>query len=198
MSTAVLTAEPKKKKKEIHISKEKFLLEYTKREDGFKYEWNDGKVEKSTTMNQYQSKFFIILMEVLLKTQAFKNGHRIVQETDMDTSPIQLRRPDIAFYTADQLKKMWNKEGNQVSPFVVEVISPNDKAEDIIKKLVEYFNAGVQVVWHIFPGSQRVDVYTSPDEVAICRGEAVCSAAPIIPDLQVRAGTFFTKQVTVK
>lgn len=85
---------------------------------------------------------------------------------------------------------MWNKE-NQVSPFLIEVISPTDRAESFNKKLIEYFEVGVQVVWHIFPETKRIDVYTSPDHVAICRGEAVCNAAPVIPELQNKAETFF-------
>ncbi|MCB0517649.1 MAG: Uma2 family endonuclease [Lewinellaceae bacterium] len=193
MSSAT-AAEPKQKSKSQApsiISKEQFLRKYTNREDGYKYEWNNGLVEKTNAINQYQSKFFIVLLDVLIKTAAFKEGGRIVQETDMDTSPIQLRRPDIAYYTAEQLKKMWNKE-NQVALFIVEVISPSDKAEDINKKLEEYFRAGVQVVWHIFPESKKVDVYTSPDDVTICRDKAVCSAAPVIPYLEVVAEVLFS------
>ncbi len=193
MSTTIAQAEPKPaatRRQPRRISKEQFLRDYSKREDGYKYEWNNGIVEKTSAMNQQQTKFFILLLDLLLKTNAYKDGGMLVMETDMDTSPVQLRRPDIAFYSGVQRPKMWAGE-NQVAPWVTEVISPTDKAEDIHKKLDEYFRAGVQVVWHIFPHAEKVYVYTSPDNVTICSGKTICSAAPALPDLEISAGVLF-------
>jgi hypothetical protein len=47
------------------------------------------------------------------------------------------------------------------------------------------------VVWHIFPESKQVYVYTSPENVTICRGTEVCSTAPTLPDLQIEAEQLF-------
>ena len=193
MSTTISQAEPKPKaarRQPRRISKEQFLREYSDREDGYKYEWNNGVVEKTKAMNQQQSKFFIFLLDLFLKTKAYKNGGRLVMETDMDTSPVQFRRPDIAFFTGEQLPLMW-KGKNQVAPWLAEVISPTDNADKINEKLEEYFRAGVQVVWHIFPTSKKVDVFTSPDDVTICRGKTVCSGAPALPDFQIPAEALF-------
>lgn len=172
------------------ISLEQFLLKYSDREDGYKYEWNNGRIEKSKAMNQQQSKFFYILLSFFLKTEAARKGGLLIAETDMQTTREQYRRPDIAFYNAEQLSSMWSGQ-NQIAPWVVEIISPTDNADKINQKLEEYFRAGVQVVWHIFPASQKVDVFTSPDDVKICRGKVVCSAAPAVPDLEIAAETLF-------
>ena len=85
---------------------------------------------------------------------------------------------------------MWSGQ-NQVAPWVIEVISTNDYANKINKKLDEYFLAGVQVVWHIYPESKQVHVFTSPEQVNICRGNVVCSAAPALGDLEVSAEELF-------
>ena len=193
MSTATAIAPSRKRqvrREPKRISKEHFLRYYSNKEDGSKYEWNEGIVEKTETINQRHSKFFILLIDLFLKTAAYKKGGRLVMETDMDTSPVQLRRPDMAYFTAEQLPKMWGGE-NQVAPWVCEVISPTDKADDVNAKLDEYFHAGVQVVWHIFPHSQKVDVYTSPEQVTICRGKTVCSGAPVLPDFEMAAEELF-------
>lgn len=172
------------------ISLEQFLLKYSDREDGYKYEWNNGRIEKSKAMNQQQSNLFFLLLEAFLKTNAFKSGGGLITETDMPTVGDQLRRPDIAFFTHQQ--RLLMKQGqNQIAPWVVEIISPTDNADKINQKLEEYFRAGVQVVWHIFPASQKVDVFTSPDDVKICRGKVICSAAPAVPDLEIAAETLF-------
>ncbi len=173
-----------------NISKERFLLEYSDREDGFKYEWNNGRIEKTQTMNQLQSKFFFRLLSLFLKTSAAQKGGMLITETDVDTAPEQLRRPDICFFTAEQLPLMWAGQ-NQVATWVAEVISPTDKAGHVANKMEEYFRAGVLTVWHIYPAQQKVEVYTSPDDVKICRAKTICSGAPALPDLEISAEELF-------
>lgn len=172
------------------ISKERFLVEYADRDDGFKYEWNDGLIEKTTSMNQLQSKFFYRLLSLFLKTEAARKGGMLITETDVDTTALQLRRPDISFFAADQLPLMWSGQ-NQVATWVAEVISPTDKVDHVNRKLEEYFAAGVQVVWHIFPASQKVEVFSSPDDVKICRAKTICSGAPALPDFEISAEELF-------
>ena len=193
MSTAIAQAKPKSKavvRQQRRISLTEFLRNYSDKEDGYKYEWNNGLVEKTKTMNQQQAHFFFILLESFQKTSAFKNGGGLITETDMFTSTEQMRRPDIAFYTGGQRRLMKNGE-NQVAPWLAEVISPSDNADKINEKLEEYFRAGVQVVWHIFPASNQVYVYTAPDKVTICRGKTGCSGAPALPDFEISAEDLF-------
>jgi Uma2 family endonuclease len=193
MSTSIATIEPKPKaplRQPRRVSKARFLKEYADREDGYKYEWNDGVIEKYQGMNQQQAEIYFLLMAYFQKTEASKTGGGLITETDMLTTPNQLRRPDISFYTGEQRRLMKQGE-NQIAPWVAEVISPSDNANKINSKLDEYFLAGVQVVWHIFPESKQVYVYTSPEFVTICRGQTVCSAAPALPDLMISAEVLF-------
>lgn len=180
----------KTEKKPRRVSKAYFLRAYADREDGYKYEWNDGTVEKMQAMNQQQAIIQAIIMRYFVQTQVFKQGGLFTSETNMDTSPVQLRKPDLAIYTNEQLLLM--KQGqNQIAPWVAEVISPTDNINQVNQKLDEYFQAGVQVVWHIFPDSQQVYVYTSPEQVTICRGKTICSAAPALGDLEITAEELF-------
>lgn len=193
MSTNTATIEPKPKaplRQPRKVSKARFLKEYADQEDGYKYEWNDGIVEKYQGMNQQQAEIYFLLMAYFQKTEASKTGGGLITETDMLTTPNQLRRPDISFYTGEQRRLMKQGE-NQIAPWVAEVISPSDNANKINSKLDEYFLAGVQVVWHIFPESKQVYVYTSPESVTICRGQTVCRAAPALPDLVISAEVLF-------
>jgi Uma2 family endonuclease len=171
-------------KKLRRVSKERFLLEYADLEDGYKYEWNNGAIEKTQGMNQQQAIIQAVIMRYFVQTQVFKGGGLFTSETNMDTSPAQLRKPDLAIYTNEQLQLM--KQGqNQIAPWVAEVISTSDNINHVNQKLDEYFQAGVQVVWHIFPDSKQVYVYTSPEQVTICRGKTICSAAPALEDLKI-------------
>lgn len=184
-------AEQKKtEKRPRRVSKARFLREYADREDGYKYEWNDGVIEKTQAMNQQQAEIYFILLAYFQKTAAAQAGGGLITETDMYTSTVQLWRPDIAFYSGAQ-RQLMKKGENQISAWVVEIISTNDQVNLINQKLDEYFLAGVQVVWHIFPDSKQVYVYTSPEQVTICRGKTICSATPALRDLEIAAEELF-------
>ncbi|WP_225309374.1 Uma2 family endonuclease [Larkinella humicola] len=103
---------------------------------------------------------------------------------------LQMRRPDIAYFTKEQIQR--GRQGEDVIPaFVVEVLSETDQAYRIEEKIAEYFKAGVQVVWNIFPESEVVYVYTSRKDVPICLESDVYSAAPVLPDFSIRVNELF-------
>ena len=189
MGTAIVQNIPTKKPRKISLAT--FLERYSNMEDGFKYEYNQGIIEKTKTMNQVQTAIFAVLLRAYINTLSFKNGGILTNETDMMTSLIQLRRPDIAIYSGIQLSLM-RKGENQIAEWVAEVISESDNINRVNKKLDEYFDAGVKVVWHIFPENETVYVYTAADEVQICRGEKICSGAPAAADFEItaKAGNF--------
>ena len=172
------------------ISLEDFLRCYSNMEDEFKYEWNNGKIEKTKGMNQEQVSIQKILMRLFFHTKTFKEDGLFCVETDMKTSESQLRRPDLAIYLASQEAKMVAGE-NQIALWVGEVISDTDNVNKINAKIEEYFKAGVQVVWNIFPASNQVYVYTAPDAVTICRGKRICSAKPALDDFEISAAAIF-------
>jgi Uma2 family endonuclease len=179
-------------KKPRLISLQSFLKRYSDIEDGYKYEYNNGIIEKTKTMNQEQTTLFAALLRVYITTQSFQEGGTITSETNMNTTDVQLRKPDIAIYSADQLKLMRNGQ-NQIAEWVAEVISDTDNINRVNKKVEEYFEAGVKVVWHIFPNIETVYVYTAADVVTICKGSKICSGAPAVSDFEISAANLFAK-----
>jgi Uma2 family endonuclease len=182
--------EPKTKRAPRLLTLEQFRRRYSDREDGYKYEFNNGLIEKSP--NKMKVKQFHIvdnLTEAFRKTSAFQNGARLAAEIEQLTSPVQLRRPDLAYLTRAKIQH--NDES--VSEFVIEILSPTDNYLKVNQKLREYFKAGVKVVWQIMPEEQTVYVYTSPTKVTICEGDTICSAAPVVPDFALAAKDVFVK-----
>lgn len=175
-----------------YISLEDFLEQYAEVSDGFKYEWNDGIIEKSPKMNQEQSTIFFKLNRLFNQTALYQSGGGIISEVDVKTTEKQLRRPDIAIFKADQIIAM-HKGENQVPIWIAEVISKNDQANHIFQKLDEYFKAGVQVVWHIFPHLEQVHVYTNtqPVQYTILKEATVCSAKPALDDFEISVTKIF-------
>ena len=190
-STVLNTIEHKEKAKRL-ITIETFHRLYDNREDDYKYEWHNGIVEKNPrTMNR--SQLFIVqkLTRLFLNTMAFQQQGELEREVKMFLPKANRTRvADVAYLTAEQVRETDDIRPG-ISDFVIEIISKNDKAHDVQEKLEEYFADGIKVVWHIYPKLNLVEVYTTPDNVKICRGAAICSAAPVLPDFNIAAQDIF-------
>jgi Uma2 family endonuclease len=184
--------QPRETVKQPYVSLPQFLKRYAKTEDGYKYEWNNGLIEKTKTRNQDQAYIEDNLLRRFVKTTLYTEGGCIFFEKDVKTSSTQLRRPDASIFTAAQRKVMSN--ANMQTPiWVAEIISETDNINRVNKKLEEYFKAGVQVVWHIFPEIETVYVYTASDKVEICKNQKICGGVPALVGFELTAAQLFTR-----
>ncbi|WP_460961458.1 Uma2 family endonuclease [Spirosoma litoris] len=150
--------------------------------DGSKYEWNDGELIKFAGMKR---KHLRIIQNLNLRfdtTRAKQERGQLICEQDVMLTGIQMRRPDVAYFSDEQIR---NEEDEPIPAFCIEVISPTDESEKVEAKRIEYFKAGVQVVWHIFPENREVYVYTSRKIVQICSDDDSCSAYPVLEDFSI-------------
>lgn len=186
--TATMPSPTVKKVKRMTL--EQFWNKYSDREDGFKYELNNGIVEKTPRRMKIKELYITDnIRRAFTQTSAYQKGDGLFEEVEIETLPEQGRRPDMAYVTKAQL----NKGDNRSLPtFVIEVISDTDGINRVNTKLLEYFEVGILVVWHILPQQQFIYVYTSPIDVKICRWEMVCSAAPAV-DFEMTANAIFQK-----
>ncbi len=157
--------------------------------DGFKYEWNDGEIIRFSGMKKKQYFVYNILSKLFYEKGYHQKG-TLMAEPDVMLTAIQMRRPDIAYFTDEQVDQ--GRRGEDVIPaFVVEVLSETDQAYRIEEKIAEYFKAGVQIVWNIIPEHEVVYVYTSRKQVTICLEDDICSAAPVLPDFSISINDLF-------
>ena len=147
---------PYKEKKVRKVSIASFLRRYRKGKPGIKYEYNKGVIEKTESMKFKEQYIFHNLQQLFITTIAFQNKGMLVQELEVWTSENQWRKPDISFITAQQISAAAN--GYEPIPaLIIEVISKNDKINEVKNKVDEYFNAGVKILWHIFPELKKVE-----------------------------------------
>ena len=84
--------------------------------------------------------------------------------------------------------------GEKIIPgFVVEFASKTDNELVSLTKRHAYFDAGVQVIWWVYPAFREVYVYTSPKTVTICTDDDMLSAAPALPDFQLTVAELFRR-----
>lgn len=159
--------------------------------DGFKYEWNDGEIIRLSGMKKKQYFIYNILSKLFYEKSYYQLG-TLMAEPDVMLTTRQMRRPNIAYLTDEQIQR--GRLGEDVIPaFVVEVLSETDQAYRIEEKIVEYFKAGVQVVWNIIPEQEVVYVYTARKHVTICLEDDICSAAPVLSDFTISVNTLFAQ-----
>ncbi len=152
--------------------------------DGFKYEWNNGELIKFIGMKQQQWYVYEMLNTLFIEKGYYKLG-TLMAEPDVMLTGIQMRRPDIAYFTKEQIRQGKTNQEYIIPAFVIEVISTNDQIIPVRNKLNEYFKAGVSVVWLVFADEQAVEIYTSRRDVKICLENDICSASPVLPEFEI-------------
>ena len=80
-------------------------------------------------------------------------------------NPDTVRGADIVVVSKARLPHRPGKRFLEVAPeLVVEIMSPDDRWEDVRQKISEYFSIGVERVWIVEPGNRTVVVFTSSTE----------------------------------
>lgn len=173
-----------------------FQRKYLTREDQYKYEWVDGIVVKTIRgMDKSQLYIQFNLQNFFDQLKIEKNLEgTLIAEPDLFFLTNH-RRPDIAWLTEQQIYALADPAAYEVPRFVIEVVSTNDNINKVKAKMINYGDAGVEVVWQIFPAHRQVDVYTGPllHHMTVCKGADVCSAAPALPDFQLTVDAIFYK-----
>lgn len=81
-------------------------------------------------------------------------------------APRQVRIPDAAFFSWDQVprRRLPKEPIPDLFPLLaVEVLSKRNTPREMNRKLKDYFMAGTQVVWFIYPRTRTARVYSAPD-----------------------------------
>ena len=168
-----------------------FELWQSKRTLEYNYEFYHGKIIRKEPMKQNELIIYQILLEFFLKTKAFANRGLLFAEADAPIDDFRKRIPDISFYTRAQVLEA-QKIGNKVTTtFAIEILSDSETTVHIETKIQDYFDAGVLVVWYIHPKTQKIHVYTSPNDVKIYHGDMIVNAKPALDDFEFPVKALF-------
>ena len=176
------------------ISWTRFQCKYLTREDGYKYEWVNGRVEKTKrAMDKTQ---LYILRNFQKKFRQLINEGKVHGELISEPDLFFLtnhRRPDICWLTNAQINALANPEAYEVPAFIIEVISSNNLVNKVKEKMLDYRDAGVQVVWQVFPNYKQVEVHTgdSLEHSIILEHDQTCSADPALAAFEISVNAIF-------
>jgi Uma2 family endonuclease len=110
----------------------------------------------------------LIRQRIAMKLMQFVESRHlgiVLEEMDFRLSADTVRNPDVAFVTAEHVKKIdLDRSPVDGAPaLAVEVISPSNSAQDVAKKKQQYLHAGCNVVWIVYPSLRLVEVHSASE-----------------------------------
>ncbi len=142
-------------------------------DDGWIYELVEGVLVRMPMSGGATS---AIGMRLALRLGAYVEAHGLGELTgeqggydfsDLGQPDTELG-PDVAFVRVDRLSLLTAEQYERAWPLapdlVVEVASPNQWRPGLGKKAQRYLDAGVRIVWIVWPRWQQVDVWRPGDE----------------------------------
>jgi Uma2 family endonuclease len=116
------------------------------------------------------------------------NDSGVILERDPDT----VRGPDVALYEGAQRFVDLHPKYGEVPPRVaVEVLSPNDRADRINRKITDYVNNGVDLVWLIDPEARTVTVFRRDKGPYMLTEDQELTGEDVLPGFRCRVADFF-------
>ncbi|HLZ72351.1 MAG TPA: Uma2 family endonuclease [Dehalococcoidia bacterium] len=107
--------------------------------------------------------------------------------------PDRIRAPDLCFFAKGRLPGDRPPSGylEIIPDFVVEIVSPGDRAGEIQQKTDEWLNAGVRLVWVAYPESRTVVVSSGSDTQRIYRVGDALTGDPVLPGFSTPVAALF-------
>ncbi len=108
--------------------------------------------------------------------------------------PGKVRRPDTSFIRLDRLSlAQATAEGHcTIAPdLAVEVILPNDTAEEIDERAVAFLRAGTSLVWVVNPRVRTVTIHRRQGQGTVLRKEDELTGEDVIPGFRCQGRELF-------
>ena len=160
-------------------------------DDGRKYELVDG--EAKEVPGGVEQDVIGMHVGVLLTPFTRGRGYLAGSQAGFRMRPGNIRAPDVSFTLKERFPggRPPKGFGDFAPDLCIEIISPSEDEEDMLRKIVEYFATGAQQVWHLFPESKRATVYRSPTEMTEHQPEEILDGGDLLPGFRCRTADLF-------
>jgi Uma2 family endonuclease len=161
------------------------------RDEAF-YEFVDGRWIETPTMSYFAGVVANRLGKYLdshIEQQSPCPGQVVVEvlfRIPLTKDASRKRRPDLAFVTSERwpidrpmapVEDAWDV----VPDLTVEVVSPTDIAKDLLGKVKEYFEAGVRLVWVVYPIQRCIHVYEAWNRIRVVTEADELDGGEVLP-----------------
>ena len=101
----------------------------------------------------------------------------------VESNPDTVREPDIAFISSERRPRGTSVPGyTEIPPdLVVEVVSPSDRQPAINDKAKMWVDAGVRLVWVLWPETKMIEIHRPGGSVVTLRENDALTGMDVIP-----------------
>lgn len=107
--------------------------------------------------------------------------------------PDRIRGADIAFISTERLAKPVRGFLEVAPNLVVEIMSPEDRWQDVREKLADYFSIGVEWVWIVEPQNRKVLVFSSTTDVTEYDEDETLHGDGVLAEFAVKVSDLFAE-----
>jgi Uma2 family endonuclease len=164
------------------------------------FEVINGKMVELEPMAFHSTK---LASKLVRKIGAFADAYglgEVVAETlfrlPIEEDPQRNRRPDVAFvsykrWPKDKPESILQNAWDVVPDLAIEVISPSDRAQEMLEKVGEFLRAGVRQVWVVYPKPGVIFIHELDKPVTSVGPTGVLDGGPVLPGLQLSLAEVF-------
>lgn len=140
-----------------------------------------------------------IASELISRLRMYAREHdlgRVSTESGflLEHDPDLVLAPDVAFVRADRLPPRDERRGYlPLAPdLVVEVISPSDRAGQVLAKVNLYLTSGVPLLWLVDPEAQTVTVFTPDSPARVLSAPDTLTGGEVLPGFELPIHELFS------
>ena len=142
--------------------------------------------------------YLALLLGSILEDFAYRHKRGIVVGADgmMRLASGLVRIPDVSFISWRRLprRRIPRDPIPKLAPdLAVEVLSAGNTKKEMDRKLQDYFQAGVRLVWYVDPKARTVTVYTAPDQATVLTAEDILDGGAVLPGFSLSLREFFAR-----
>ena len=121
--------------------------------------------------------------------QAFPDGLAYLLQKIPDT----IRIPDVSVIPSDRLSESGPTDGYStiVPALTVEVVSPGNSALELRRRIRDYLEAGVSIVWVVWPEERSISVYRGSMAPLELTADDTIDGGDILPGFSVKVADLF-------
>jgi Uma2 family endonuclease len=160
-------------------------------DDGWHYELVRGKLNRMTAASTRPS---VVTMNVALDICGHVRRHRLGMCGSAEwgfllfTNPDTVRAPDISFVAAAKIPTEGVPSGfwPGAPDLAVEVLSPSNRAGEILDKVADYLAAGTRLVWVIDPEARTATVFRLNGPTSRVGEDGVLDGEDVLPGFALK------------
>jgi Uma2 family endonuclease len=107
------------------------------------------------------------------------------------TDPDTVRAPDVAFTSRERVPVLQRRGYGAFAPdLVAEVLSPDDRPNEVVSKVGDWLGAGVRLVFVIDPARRAVQIYRADGSQGVVDEGGLLDGEDVLPGFSCRLADF--------